>query len=148
MAVERKPETACAPTFPMQICVLPDISRPLLDKFYRTHQSSMRGKGDAVAWVIKDPLIIAALCLTPVNGGQWLTGLFVAPDRRRQGLAARLIDAAVADIEGNVWLFCDPGLTEFYARLKFEAAADLPESLAGRLARYGRTKSLVALCRK
>jgi len=132
----------------MQICVLPEISRPLLDKFYRAHQSFMRSKGDAHAWVARDPLIIAALCLTPVAGGHWLTSVFVAPDRRHQGVAGRLIEAAIAAVGGKVWLFCDPELTGFYARLGFDVALDLPESLAGRFARYGRTKSLIALHRE
>jgi GNAT superfamily N-acetyltransferase len=131
----------------MQIFVLPEISRPLLDKFYRTYQSPMRGKSPAQAWVVKDPLIIAALCLTMVDGGHWLTGLFVAPDRRRQGIAGRLIEAAMAEVGGKVWLFCHPQLTDFYAQLRFETVSDLPEVLAGRFARYGRTKSLIALCR-
>ena len=132
----------------MQICVLPEISRPLLEKFYRAHQSPMRGKGEAVAWVVKDPEVIAALCITPVGGGYWLTGLFVAPDRRGQGIAARLIDAAAAKAGGKVWLFCHPDLSDFYARLKFEAVSDLPEMLAGRFARYARTKALIAMCRE
>lgn len=133
--------------FPMQICVLPEISRPLLDKFYRSHRSPMRGNTESQAWVAKDSQIVAALCLTPVQGGQWLTGLFVAPDRRRQGIAASLITAA-AQAGGKVWLFCHPELTGFYARLGFAGTEDLPEALAGRLARYGRTKSLIALCRE
>lgn len=134
--------------FPMQICVLPEISRPLLDKFYRAHQSPMRGKGEATAWVVRDPQIIAALCITPVDGGHWLTGVFVAPDRRGQGIAARLIEAAVAQVGGKVWLFCHPELGDFYARLKFEAVSGLPETLAGRFARYARTKALIALYRQ
>lgn len=132
----------------MQICVLPEISRPLLDKFYRAHQSPMRGKGEAVVWVARDPQIIAALCITPVDGGHWLTGLFVAPDRRGQGIAARLVETAVTQVGGAVWLFCHPGLSEFYAGLKFETASHLPQMLAARLARYARTKELIALYRQ
>ncbi|WP_268797426.1 GNAT family N-acetyltransferase [Pseudomonas huanghezhanensis] len=132
----------------MQMCVLPDISRPLLDKFYRAHQSPMRAKGEAKAWVARDVDIIAALCLTPVAQGHWLTGLFVAPDRRGQGIAKGLVEAAVAKASGSVWLFCDPQLTDFYAGLRFESVSDLPQALAGRLARYTRTKSLVALRRQ
>lgn len=147
MAVERKPRSRLYRDVPMQICVLPEISRPLLDKFYRAHQSPMRGKGEALVWVAKDPQIIAALCITPVDGGHWLTGLFVDPDRRGQGIAARLIDAAVAQTGGKVWLFCHPELNDFYARLSFEPVSDLPEMLAGRFTRYARTKALIALYR-
>ncbi|HEY0286956.1 MAG TPA: GNAT family N-acetyltransferase [Pseudomonas sp.] len=133
---------------PMQICVLPDVSRPLLDKFYRAHQSPMRGKGEAQVWVVKNPEIIGALCLTPVDSGQWLTGLFVAPERRGQGIARHLIEAALAEVTGKVWLFCHPELTEFYGRSGFKPVVALPEGVAARLARYSRTKSLIALCRE
>lgn len=130
---------------------LPNIARPMLARFYRAHRSAMRCKGLAQAWVIKDPVIIAALCLTPVYGGHWLTGLFVAPERRGQGLAARLIEAATDEVEGKVWLFCDPEMEDFYRRVRFERMSlltqRLPEALAVRFTTYTRTKPLIAMCR-
>lgn len=124
---------------------LPELSRPLLDKFYREHRSPMRAGGEAQLWVAKHAEIIAGLCLTPAADGQWLTGLFVAPALRGQGLARRLIDAALAEVQGPVWLFCHPDLRGFYQRVGFEQVQHLPPVLASRLERYSRTKPLVAL---
>ncbi|MNM82551.1 Acetyltransferase (GNAT) family protein [compost metagenome] len=97
--------------------------------------------------MVRQPEILAALNLSPVGGGHWLTGLLVAPAQRRQGLASRLIEHALAQTPGPVWLFCHPQLVDFYARLDFTPAAELPAPLAERLARYQQHKTLVALVR-
>ena len=72
---------------------------PLMNKFYRAHQSSMKAVREAQLWVARRDEIVAALCLRPVAGGHWLTGLFVDPACREQGLAAALIAEAVKDLE-------------------------------------------------
>lgn len=119
--------------------------RPLLDKFYRAHRSPMRAPAGAQAWVARRQEILAALCLTPVDGGHWLTGLLVAPTERRQGLSSRLVKQALAQTPGPVWLFCHPQLVDFYQRQGFVQALHLPPSLAERLTRYQRNKQLVAM---
>ncbi|MDW2777881.1 MULTISPECIES: GNAT family N-acetyltransferase [unclassified Pseudomonas] len=119
----------------------------MLDHFYRQHSSRMRAASDAALWVARAPGIIAGLSLSAVGEGFWLTGLFVAPQRRNQGVAARLVEAALAQVDGPVWLFCHPDLTPFYQRLGFDLAQQLPEPLASRLQRYQRNKRLVALQR-
>lgn len=124
---------------------LPDVQRPLLEKFYRAHRSPMRARGEAQMWVARQPDIVGALCLTPVAGGHWLTGLFVAPAERGRGVAAGLIASALSSVEGNVWLFCEPELSGFYQRLGFVETLQLPQELASRLERYRQTKRLVAL---
>lgn len=116
----------------------------LLDHFYRQHGSRMRA-ADGERWVARAPGISAGLSLSPVADGFWLTGLFVAPAQRGQGLAAGLVQAALADRPGATWLFCHPDLTAFYQRLGFTVSSALPETLAARLARYQRSKRLVAL---
>ncbi|WP_439859161.1 GNAT family N-acetyltransferase [Pseudomonas sp. MBLB4136] len=70
-------------------------------------------------WVAQHQDIIAALCLRPIACGQWLTGLFVAPQQRRQGLARQLIARALAATDGPTWLFCHPQLQLVYQRLGF-----------------------------
>lgn len=107
----------------------------------------MRAASDAELWVARAPGIIAGLSLSAVGEGFWLTGLFVAPQRRNQGVAARLVEAALAQVDGPAWLFCHPDLTPFYQRLGFDLAQQLPEALASRLLRYQRNKRLVALQR-
>nr|WP_306764465.1 GNAT family N-acetyltransferase [Pseudomonas sp. 2(2015)] len=91
--------------------------------------------------------IVAALCLSEVPGGHWLTGLFVAPAWRGQQLAGRLIDAALAELQGNIWLFCHPDLASFYAHQAFTSTDALPAPLAERLQRYQQSKPLLAMVR-
>ncbi|WP_296255710.1 MULTISPECIES: GNAT family N-acetyltransferase [unclassified Pseudomonas] len=131
----------------MQFQPLPSLQRPLLEKFYKAHRSGMRARGESQGWVAKDGEIVAALCMTPLGGGHWLTGLFVAPDQRGQGVASALISAALGSVEGGVWLFCDPALAGFYQRLGFVETVDLPQALAVRLTRYRQTKPLQVLVR-
>lgn len=126
---------------------LPEACRPLLNKFYRDHQSPMRAATKGQIWVAKDTDMRGALCLTAVDNGHWLTGLFVAPALRGQGIAQRLIEAAMAPLEGPVWLFCHPDLQAFYLRSGFGKAQRLPAALGERFMRYSRSKPLVALCR-
>lgn len=121
--------------------------RPLLDKFYRAQDSAMCAPKGAQAWVARRQEILAALNLTPVDDGHWLTGLLVAQAQRHQGLASRLVGHALARKTGPVWLFCHPDLAGFYQRLNFVQATYLPPPLAERLARYRRHKALVALVR-
>lgn len=71
---------------------LPLQLRPLVDNFYRDHRSPMRSQAGDELWVTESASeIVAALSLRPVAGGQWLTGLFVAPraaaPRRGSGIA-------------------------------------------------------------
>ncbi|WP_434705225.1 GNAT family N-acetyltransferase [Pseudomonas sp. Z1-12] len=118
---------------------------PLMNKFYRAHQSSMKAVRDAQLWVARRDEIVAALCLRPVSGGHWLTGLFVAPTYRVQGIGARLIAAAVKDLDEPVWLFCHPDLRGFYERRGFSFDPELPYAMAERLSRYARSKPMIAM---
>ena len=125
---------------------LPAQLRPLVDKFYRGHRSPMRSQAGDKIWVAeRGDEIVAALSLRPLAGGQWLTGLFVAPALRRQGVAAALLGHSLALHPEPVWLFCHPELRNFYQRLGFEDCQSLPTELAERLTRYQRTKSLIPL---
>lgn len=121
--------------------------RPLLDKFYRAHRSPMRAASDAQLWVARAPQIIGGLCLTPVADGRWLTGLLVDPAWRGQAVASRLIEQALLQQPGPTWLFCHPDLLGFYQRSGFVETALLPPALADRLARYQRSKALLAMVR-
>ncbi|AZF65685.1 MULTISPECIES: GNAT family N-acetyltransferase [Pseudomonas] len=118
---------------------------PLLNKFYRSHDSSMKAIKGGRLWVARDSEIVAGLCLSPVLGGQWLTGVFVDPAYRGNGLAARLILQAVAEVEGTVWLLCHPDLEGLYRRMGFTQDTVLPQSLSERLVRYKRNKPMIAM---
>lgn len=118
---------------------------PLMNKFYRAHQSSMKAVRDAQLWVARRDEIIAALCLRPVSGGHWLTGLFVDPAHRARGVAGRLIAEAVKGVNEPVWLFCHPDLRGFYERRGFSFDPELPYAMAERLSRYSRSKPMIAM---
>jgi len=118
---------------------------PLMNKFYRAHQSSMKAVREAQLWVARRDEIVAALCLRPVAGGHWLTGLFVDPACREQGLAAALIAEAVKDLELPVWLFCHPDLRGFYERRGFAFDPQMPYAMVERLSRYARSKPMIAM---
>ena len=118
---------------------------PLMNKFYRAHQSSMKAFKDAQLWVARQEDIIAGLCLRPMANGHWLTGLFVAPALRGQGVAGELVRHAVKACEGPVWLFCDPELQGFYEKLGFSLDVELPHALHERLVRYQRNKAMIAM---
>lgn len=107
----------------------------------------MRAVADGELWVARAGCIVGGLSLSPVADGRWLTGLFVAPQRRGQQVASHLIETALADAVGPTWLFCHPELEAFYLRRGFTLAEALPEALASRLARYRRSKNLVAMVR-
>jgi len=129
----------------LQIGPLDEASRPLLNKFYRQHRSSMRASTEGQLWVVKQSEVIAGMSLTPVAQGHWLTGLFVAPSHRGRGLAAQLVQRARQVVPGPLWLFCHPDLETLYQRMSFTRAPHLPAALAERLARYQRSKPLLAM---
>lgn len=121
--------------------------RRLLEHFYKLQGSRMRAANDGECWVARTDGIVAGLCLSAVADGHWLTGLFVAPPQRKRGVAAHLVEAALARHSGPTWLFCHPDLTAYYQRLGFSITEQLPQALASRLQRYQRSKSLLAMVR-
>ncbi|MBK3867068.1 GNAT family N-acetyltransferase [Pseudomonas stutzeri] len=124
---------------------LPLPLKPLLVRFYRTHNNRNRIRPEARCWIARRGDIVAGLCLTPVAHGHFLTGLLVSPSERGKGIGQQLIRRALSCAQGPVWLFCKPDLLNFYNRLGFTEAEKLPDTLADRLARYRRSKTLIAL---
>lgn len=131
-----------------QYTLLDEPLWPLMNKFYRAHQSSMKAVRDARLWVARRGEIVGALCLRPVAGGYWLTGLFVDPACRGQGVAARLIEAAVQGLELPVWLYCHPDLRGFYEGCGFSFDPPMPYAMVERLSRYARSKPMIAMGRE
>jgi N-acetylglutamate synthase-like GNAT family acetyltransferase len=125
---------------------LPALQHLLLNKFYRSHASRMRASPEAEAWIVRNPVIIAGLCMTPVAEGYWLTGLFVAPEYRKHGVAQHLLQHIQRSHSTSpIWLFCHPDLVSFYQQTGFRTAQQLPEQLENRLSRYQKHKNLVAM---
>lgn len=131
---------------PFSVQHLPENQHTLLRKFYRSHNSQMRVTQQAEVWVVRAPSIIAAVCLSPVADGYWLTSLFTADEYRQQGAASLLIKQTQIAYQGApIWLFCHPDLNNFYSRLGFRQTQRLPESLSDRLTRYQQHKALIAM---
>ena len=128
-----------------QYTLLAEPLWPLMNKFYRAHHSPMKAVREARLWVARRDEIIGALCLRPVAGGHWLTGLFVDPACREQGIAAALIAEAVKGLEHPVWLFCHPDLRGFYERRGFSFDPQMPYAMVERLSRYARSKPMIAM---
>lgn len=124
---------------------LPKALQPLLVRFYRAHNSRNRIRPEATCWVARRGAILGGLCLTPVADGHFLTGLLVTPSQRSRGIGAQLVREALMSNSEPVWLFCKPELLDFYTQLGFVMTDQLPDTLADRLARYRRTKALIAL---
>lgn len=124
---------------------LSTLERPLLNKFYRNNGSAMRAAAKGELWVARAGDIVAALSLSEVPAGFWLSGLLVAPAWRNRQIARQLIAHARQGKPGTLWLFCHPELEGFYSALGFAAADTLPPALTERLARYQRSKALLAM---
>ncbi|MET1079580.1 MAG: GNAT family N-acetyltransferase [Pseudomonas sp.] len=105
----------------------------------------MRANRTAQLWVARRVEIVGGLCLNSLDGGFWLTALLVDPLQRRQAIASHLIRQVLASTVQPVWLFCHPELVPFYERLGFATTRSLPTALSDRLARYGRSKPLLAM---
>jgi len=132
---------------PIQCRTLSASERPLLNKFYKSQSSPMRASESGEAWVARAGEIVAALNLSPVPGGHWLTGLLVASEWRRRQVARQLVEQACQQAGGCIWLFCHPDLQDFYQRLGFAVSEAMPAMLGERLARYRRSKPLLAMVR-
>lgn len=141
-------KTPSSPSDTLSYQCLDLASRPLLARFYREHGWKMRGAKQTFAWVVRDPTqqLIAGLCLTAIEQGHWLTGLMVAPERRRQGVASQFLQHIREQLTGPIWLFCHPTLEGFYQTLDYRLCSELPPVLADKLLRYQRSKSLIAMC--
>lgn len=131
----------------MEFIELPACARPLLDKFYKSQRSRMRSVGGGRWWVARDREIVAGSSFAAVADGYWLSGLHVAMGYRNKGHARRLLDSAQAVLAGPIWLFCEPGLRDFYLRAGFADAVSLPVELSQRLSRYQASKELLAMVR-
>ncbi|RBL66845.1 GNAT family N-acetyltransferase, partial [Pseudomonas sp. MWU13-2625] len=53
----------------LQINLLAEVERPLLNKFYRQHRSSMRAACEGQLWVARSSEIIAGMSLSPAAEG-------------------------------------------------------------------------------
>lgn len=127
-----------------QISLLNDAQRPLLNKFYRDHGSPIRASAGQL-WVTRRDTLVAGLSVKQVAKGYWLSGLFVDPACRGQGLARQLVAQARAPLDGPLWLFCHPDLQGLYEAMGFACTEALPQAMAERLVRYQRNKAMIAM---
>jgi len=124
---------------------LAPIAYPLANHFYRTHRTQMRARGHHQVLVLREDVIIGALCLQPVAHGHWLTNLLIAPEHRGRGCARQLLSEARRQVAGSIWLFCLPELESFYQGAGYQRCEQIPLPLVDRLSRYLQSKSLIAM---
>ncbi|GGE45078.1 N-acetyltransferase [Halopseudomonas oceani] len=124
---------------------LPAEQLPLVNRLYRQYQRGMKARGDQHVWVARNPQITASLCLQPIEQCWWLTGLLVAPGERGKRLASQLLQTVRAHYQNDIWLFCNPALAPLYSLNGFQPSDMAPAPLRDRLARYQRSKSLIAM---
>ena len=130
----------------MVIEKLPPIKHPLLQRFYREQNSSVRPAKEATHWVLSENqqwIAAASVRLLPDSDQGWLTGLHVHSQFRQRGYAQTFLLNVQANYS-KIWLFCEPKLIEFYPHCGYQLTEELPESLTIRLARYRQHKTLVA----
>jgi GNAT superfamily N-acetyltransferase len=86
-----------------------------------------------------DQTIVAAVRLCAEGGALVLRGMYVADDRRGQGIGTRLLDSIPAVIgSSDCWCIPYAHLTNFYSRIGFRVheGEDIPPFLAERQGRY------------
>ncbi|MCG9758548.1 MULTISPECIES: GNAT family N-acetyltransferase [Pseudoalteromonas] len=133
--------------------LLPAIMTPLVNKFYDAHRVRGRAaKHDKVSVVKDGSEIIAACRLQPVDGNWLLVGVYVAPQRRNQGIAKTLIESAIKQFRSEqsrqiIYTFAYCHLSDFYLSLGFQRnSRELPPELASRLSSYlGQNRKLMAM---
>ena len=119
---------------------LPTIKLPLANKFYRAVNARGKASGGDIVWVARERannVIIAVARLAPIKGFQLLTGVYVAPNYRHQGIASQLINKLIVPNQG-CYSFVLTHLADFYINLGFEMVTNqqLPCELAQRFNAY------------
>ena len=104
---------------------------------------------DRLLVVRKNRSIIAAVRLCDEEGFLVLRGMYVAEERRGQGLGSRLLESASSAI-GSSECWCVPytSLTDFYSRIGFKKSESIPAFLMARCERYTESGQLVTVMQR
>lgn len=95
-----------------------------IEAFYATHDWQDPHLAGATSFVAREGAIVGALSLIEVEPQQVIVeDVLVDPERRGQGLGARLMQAAMNSRGGTLFLSCHTERLGFYRRLGF---ADVP----------------------
>ncbi len=130
---------------------LPPIAFPLASKFYKLHKKG-KVSGSDIVWVSRDSghIIAAARLSLVLPHYRLLTGVFVAPEYRKQGVARDLLQST-CDEPQFIYTFSLQHLQPFYQQLNFELIAldNLPCELAQMFIAYLKQgRKIVAMIRK
>ena len=93
--------------------------------------------------------IVAAVRLCDEEGFLVLRGMYVAEERRGQGLGSRLLESTSSAI-GSSECWCVPytSLTGFYSRIGFQKSESIPAFLKARCERYTESGQLVTVMQR
>lgn len=107
--------------------------------------------GDRVLVARADQSILAVVRLCSESGTLVLRGMYVAEEKRGQGIGARLLESASAEI-GSSECWCIPysHLTDFYSRAGFRVCEEggIPRFLDERRARYTSSGMMVVVMKR
>lgn len=119
--------------------LLAPLQLPLVNKFYKQNRARGKAKGNETVWVVKYcGSIIAAARIADISGHDFLTGVQVAQEFQRQGIAGKLIGEMLKGRQKPVYTFPYQYLVSMYKRLGFELCTpeELPKPLQQRFERY------------
>ena len=93
--------------------------------------------------------IVAAVRLCDEEGFLVLRGMYVAEERRGQGLGSRLLESASSAI-GSSECWCVPytSLRDFYSRIGFQKSESIPAFLMARCEQYTESGQLVTVMQR
>ncbi len=123
---------------------------PLINRLYKAHYPAGKAKKDEVIWIGENNTgIQCCVRFKQFDSYQLLTGMFVLPTMRGQGLGLALADACVPQFKTKTcFCFAFSHLENFYHQAHFKTIEDneLPEPLQSRIKRYRQSgKNLIAM---
>jgi N-acetylglutamate synthase-like GNAT family acetyltransferase len=109
------------------------IRFPLIVRFYKSHYSTSKPKKHDCIWVAENTQGIQGVVRFQQNDdNQFLTGMAIASEYRRQGIGNQLLNAVKSQCEERTcYCFAYANLTSFYQNHGFNLCDenDLPDSL-------------------
>ena len=129
--------------------MLETVQLPLVNKFYKAHRARGKAKGNESVWVVKDKgEIVGAARVADISGHDFLTGVVVAGDFQRQGIAAALVSEIAKTQQKPCFTFPYLHLVALYQKLGLVEVdvSELHKPIQMRFERYrGQGRDIVAM---
>jgi len=133
----------------MSLIRLPQEQYPLVNRFYKANGHKGKARGNETIYVIRDQqMIVAAVRLCPKQEGWLLRSLWVARERRGEGIGSILIKDVMARPEHTpCWCYPYDHLTAFYESAGFIllTVKEAPEDISGPFEAYQKKGNRILL---